>query len=67
MVMDMLRARKSARKSEDERVAEYVRLMPRVTVFHENEVDTESVKREAALEAMRAVATSFSIDPMKSG
>ena len=30
-----------------------------------NEVDTESVKKEAALEAMRAVATSFGIDPMK--
>lgn len=48
------------RKSEEERAQDYLRLMPQLSVFGREQVpDMDTVKREAALEAMRAVATSF--------
>jgi integrase len=51
----------------DELASEYAKAIPSLTVISGGVTrdDVDAVKREAALEAMRAVATSFGIDPMK--
>jgi hypothetical protein len=52
----------------EELAEEYVKAIPALTILSREEVtkdDIEKVRKEAALEAMRAVAASFGIDPMK--
>lgn len=49
-------------------VQEYSKAIPALTILSREEVtkdDMEKVRKEAALEAMPAVATSFGIDPIK--
>lgn len=52
------------RFTEDQMRAFYLKGMDAVTIMMPH-TDAERLKQEAALEAMRAVATSFGIDPMK--
>lgn len=52
----------------EEMALEYTKAIPAVTILSRDEVtrdDIAQVRKEAALEAMKAVATSFGIDPMK--
>lgn len=52
----------------EELAQEYVKALSALTILSREEVtrdDIEKVRRDAALEAMRAVATSFGIDPMR--
>jgi integrase len=53
--------------TEKELLEEYSKAIPSLTIFATGATkeDMDTVKKEAALEAMRAVATSFGIDPMK--
>lgn len=52
----------------EEMALEYTKAIPALTILSHDELtrdDMEQVRKEAALEAMRAVATSFGIDRMK--
>jgi len=54
--------------SREEMAQEYSKAIAALTVISREEVtrgDVELVRREAALEAMKAIATTFGIDPMK--
>ncbi|HKZ40706.1 MAG TPA: hypothetical protein VJ044_07070, partial [Candidatus Hodarchaeales archaeon] len=52
----------------EEMIHEYSKAIPALTILSREEItrdDIEHLKKEAALEAMRAVASGFGLDPMK--